>query len=65
VRTYGEYLLKGEAVYEVFILLVCYGFISGFKINYTGQILQLDTKQIKSVLQYPMVAYERVNVAHC
>jgi len=23
VRTYGEYILKGEALYEVFILLVC------------------------------------------
>jgi hypothetical protein len=23
VWTYGEYLLKGEALYEVFILLVC------------------------------------------
>jgi hypothetical protein len=28
--------------------------------KYTGPRLQLDTKKIKSVLQYPVVAYERV-----
>jgi hypothetical protein len=34
------------------------GCTSGIKINYTGLRLQLDKKN--SVLQYPMVAYERV-----
>jgi hypothetical protein len=33
---------------------------SGFKINYTGLRLQLDTKKIFSCLHYYMAAYERV-----
>ena len=36
------------------------GLTSGFKINYTGPRLPLDTKKIKSVLQYPVAAYEKV-----
>ena len=36
------------------------GFTSGFKINYTGPRLPLDTKKLKSVLQYPVAAYEKV-----
>jgi hypothetical protein len=36
------------------------GLKSGFKINYTGLRLQLDTKKIFSCLQYHVAAYERV-----
>jgi hypothetical protein len=41
VPIYREYLLKGEALHDVFILLVCLNatkneFTSGFKINCTG-----------------------------
>jgi hypothetical protein len=36
------------------------GLTSGFKINYTGLRLQLDTKQIFCCLQYHVAAYERV-----
>ena len=36
------------------------GFTSGFKINYTGPRLPLDTTNIKSVLQYPVAAYDKV-----
>jgi hypothetical protein len=35
-------------------------FTSGVKINYTGSRLPLDKNNLKSALQYPVVAFEKV-----
>jgi hypothetical protein len=69
VRTYGAYLVKCEASHEVFILLVCLkyckitknGLTSGLKKKLHRPKITIRYKKIiKSVLQYPVVAYERV-----